>query len=307
MIGLNWKKKILKQRKIKMKFLITILLLLTSLASPIPAAADLIYLDDGNSHTISDDTTQNAYLYLDYNTINDPGTHANIVNGAVIGFDLAVFNNATASITGGSIMRNLYAPDNAHVSISGGSIDGWLEAADNATVTISGGSIGGRVRMHDDTTLTFSGGLIDSLTLDYDATAAVTGGSITTYLTAFDSTSITMSGGSVGTYFSALDDGNIYLNGDNFQVTAGGITTSLSNGDKLSNYGTVGTDTWGNNYFTGVVTGTLADGSVVDNTFQIFNTGNYAGTADIIIIPEPATVILLGLGGLVLRKRKTTA
>jgi len=40
------------------------------------------------------------------------------------------------------------------------------------------------------------------------------------------------------------------------------------------------------------MTGTLASGDIINNQFRIGN------TAKIVLIPEPATFLLLGLGGL---------
>ena len=80
-------------------------------------------------------------------------------------------------------------------------------------------------------------------------------------------------------------------------------TASLKYGDKLSHYGSLDSGSWGINY-SGTITGTLADGTALDNPFTVYNIGDFAGTADIIVVPEPATLLLLSLGGLFLRKRK---
>jgi hypothetical protein len=53
----------------------------------------------------------------------------------------------------------------------------------------------------------------------------------------------------------------------------------------------------------GTLTGILANGDILNNTFSLIHTG-----ADITFIPEPGTILLLGLGGLgVLRKRDELA
>ena len=39
------------------------------------------------------------------------------------------------------------------------------------------------------------------------------------------------------------------------------------------------------------------------NEFEIHNTGNYIGIADIVVIPEPASIFLLSLGLLAVRKK----
>ena len=40
-------------------------------------------------------------------------------------------------------------------------------------------------------------------------------------------------------------------------------------------------------FYAGTITGTLADGTALDNNFSIYNTGIYAGTGDIIIGTPP--------------------
>ena len=46
------------------------------------------------------------------------------------------------------------------------------------------------------------------------------------------------------------------------------------------------------------LTGTLANGDIINNSFRI---GDYAS---IVLVPEPVTLLLLGLGGAIVRKRK---
>jgi len=72
----------------------------------------------------------------------------------------------------------------------------------------------------------------------------------------------------------------------------------LSFGDDLRGYGTP-SDIYGY-WLSGPISGILQDGSVLDSYFHIWIDSN----AQIIIIPEPGTILLLGLGGLAIRKRK---
>jgi hypothetical protein len=104
---------------------------------------------------------------------------------------------------------------------------------------------------------------------------------------------ITVSGGTIGTIafyeIIAESSGMIYLNGSDFSVD-GHI---LSIGESLRNYG-VSYNIW----LTGTITGTLQDGSSLNNIFFIEEATN----ADIMVVPEPATLLLLGLGAVMLRK-----
>ena len=113
---------------------------------------------------------------------------------------------------------------------------------------------------------------------------------------------ITMSGGTVGDNLGVEVNGTIYLDGTGFEADG----TPLTYGAKLSDFGTLYYNpTYENFYYAGTITGTLADGSALDNTFEIYNTGLWEGTADIYIIPEPCSLVLFGLGGLVLRRHKS--
>ncbi len=84
--------------------------------------------------------------------------------------------------------------------------------------------------------------------------------------------------GSLHTYNNAF----IHLGGSNFEVNG----QSLSDGDKLSDYGTLieeGQDPNVTDYYTGTIIGTLADGSAINSEFRIYKIGKYQGISDIYI------------------------
>jgi len=175
----------------------------------------------------------------------------------------------------GGIVMDLIAHGHATISITGGTVTGRLAAANNSQISITAGDVGWEISAHHNAFVTIAGGMVTSdLTPDLR----------TNY------------------------NGTIYLDGSDFEVTdLNGNVTILSNGNKLSDFGTLVEwrpqgDIW--DYYTGTITGTLADGSTLASEFEISNTGFYEGTGDIVITPEPATVFLLGLGGLALIRRR---
>ena len=139
-----------------------------------------------------------------------------------------------------------------------------------------------------------SGGSVLSLHAGHFATINMTGGTIAGNLEAWNLSTITMSGGSVGGDLYVNFKGFIYLNGTDFDVN--GIP--LGYGDRLSDVG-IFTEDGDTDRYTGTITGTLSDGfSSLNNDFEISHYGFGIGIADIIIIPEPATIMFWGLGGI---------
>ncbi|MCK4957900.1 MAG: SUMF1/EgtB/PvdO family nonheme iron enzyme, partial [Planctomycetes bacterium] len=117
-----------------------------------------------------------------------------------------------------------------------------------------------------------------------NSTATMTGGLIVNDLVADDNSTVTISGGEVGLWIEAAVNGIIYLDGTGFEVDS----TPLANGDKLSHVASL-IENGNEDYYIGIITGALADGTPFNNEFYIYNTGDWAGTADIIIgtPPEP--------------------
>lgn len=253
--------------------LIVLLAVLTVLAVN-PVVIATVEWNDGASHIIN--TPLFDSVLLDEIVANNPGTHVDMVwDGWVT--TLLAYNNSTIAMMGGVVDLRLRAYDNSTITMTDGIVGYQLAAYNDSTVTVSGGRVYEGIRAYNNSTVAISGGDVYGFE-------------------AFHDSIITMSGGSaIG--FAVRTNGTIYLDGTDFEIDG----TPLVNGDKLSDFVTFDTR---RDYYNGIITGILSDGTELNSNFFIYNTDNYAGTADIYIIPEPTTLLLLGLGGLVLRKRK---
>jgi len=282
--------------------------------------AGTVYIDNGLSHTIDDWTYGGDIVILDNYFPYYPSTHVNLVSGgkiyklnpkhsstvAMTGGEItyffSVYDDSSVTITGGEV-NIMYGCGNSSITMSGGSAY-TVVGQDSATITMTGGTVETSFSVQGSATIAMTNGLVNSFGASENGTAIMTGGVVEAGLTARVNGIVIMSGGSVGSSLTAQYSGIIYLQGTDFAVTdTDGATTNLSYGDRLSGFGTL-IENGDNDYYEGTITGTLANGSFLDNRFSIHNIGYYEGVADIIIIPEPATLLFLGLGGLILRRVK---
>lgn len=284
------------------------------------AASGDIYWDDGGYHKINQ-LWWTTTVFLDKNKINSPGTHLDLVQGGmalsleayhnstitmydgIVDNQISAYGSSTVSLAGGTVNWGLGASLNSTVNISDGRIKRSLHVRDNAIVNMSGGSVSWDLEAYDNSIIAMSGGNTGyDIVGSNNANITMTGGD-TRSLRAFDDTIISMSGGTVRNYLQVYENGKIYLKGDDFEVTdLIGNTYNLSYGSKLSEYGSF-VDVLNNDYYSGTIKGTLSDGSLLNNTFEIYNYGDYVGVADIIIIPEPTTISLLALGGILVGRK----
>ena len=184
-----------------------------------------------------------------------------------------------------------------HVQVVDGAQVFWIGASHYSTIQIDGGTFYWGLSSSDNASITVNGGTAGSLLASGQSLIEMNGGTIQTRIAAFDYSTINIRGG----VFSQLSidrlmtdhGGTIYLYGTNF--TVGG--QQLHNGDSLRDYGIIsGSD------LTGTLNGTLANGPSFSVPFSFV--GNVQ-SGDIIVVPEPATLALLALGGLVLRKKQS--
>jgi len=149
-----------------------------------------------------------------------------------------------------------------------------LAGFEDSRINIFGGSIGYALSAYDRSQVTMSGGSISSLV----------GGLVG----AFDSSQVTISGGTLA-FLLADDSGQVTIQGSDFAVDGkyfgyGKLTSTLG--------GPCSDEPYGRH-----LTGILPTGDMLDSDFKIGH------DARIVLVPEPATLLLLGLGGLMLLRR----
>lgn len=260
----------------KKAFVFQILLVLLSV-NPAVMALTLI---DGQSHTIS--TYYHSNLELDPDNDIIPGTHVNLVEGGLFFGSIYLYHHATLNIDGGTVnYGGFHAEGDNLITITDGLVKGYSSATSNSTVNIIGGDT-------------------NHLTLHENAHLSIYGGSLGAF-SSYGNSIVSVFGGSIEDYLRVGDSGSIFLYGTGFEVNG----QTLSYGDRLSDF--VPLTEWFETHYqrTGTITGTLADGTALNNTFNIIYLNGVEVTADIIIVPEPATVSLLVFGAFLAgRKRR---
>jgi hypothetical protein len=209
-------------------------------------------------------------------------------------------------------IRNLLTYNNSTINISGGNVGiagngGGLGAFDNSTVNISGGQVGGLgkggLSAYGSSTVNLSGdGYIERLTASYTSIVNIYGGSIQGVFRGEGNSSINITGGDL---YSGLD---VY---DFSQVTISGRFYSphlnANNNSRIIFYGSdfaidgvqvAYGQYYASDFANGRITGTLINNSILDKQFAIYD------NASIVLIPEPATLVLFSLGAVMLRKKR---
>ena len=234
-----------------------------------------------------------------------PGTlydrsRVNVIDGGLVDW-LQAEDSSTVDVSGGTVGtanygEGIFADHNSTVNISDGWVR-WLYTYGASAAAISGGEVS-RLYTHGTGDVDISGGTVNTLYAQATSAVDISGGLVTTLNAEADST-VSISGGKVsflyayGTSAAAVSGGSVWrlyaqatstvtFDGQDFILGPG---LSL-NGDRVLGIG--------------ILSGKWFDGTPCTLTIS----QNDAG-ATILIVPEPATLSLLALGGLaVIRRRR---
>lgn len=207
-------------------------------------------------------------------------------------YSLIVQNGSTFDLLGGTVAtgdnRAVYTNHTAVFNLSGGAV-GQIEAISTSIVNMSGGSAT-QLRTSNSSIANVSGSAVISnrLTCRNTSTMYISGGTIAD-ARVLDDGIIEITGGDISKLYAGFQTyagGTIILTGSDFML-GDGLTWDVDGKTILG---------------TGTVSGTWLNGT--DFTTTIMD--NVDGTI-MAVVPEPATLVLLGLGGLSLLKRNRRA
>lgn len=248
-------------------------------------ATALIEWNDGNTYNVDWQIPEG--VRVDYEA---PGmeTTVNLLNGGQINGGLLAYEDSHINVSGGSV-SGLTARGNSQIDFSAGSISQHLNAYGNSHIVFSGGWIGEQLNANGDSQIEMSGGAVNAaIEVTDGGQVEIYGGAVGDYIRAMDSGQIFFSGGSVAGDLIADDFGVLTIYGSAFAIDS----QPFGYGELAS---ILGGDSWDES--TRHLSGTLANGNQLNANFYIGHEGS------IVLVPEPATLFLLGLGGLILRRK----
>ena len=190
---------------------------------------------------------------------------------SVIIRDDAFFGGSTiVNLLPGGIVCSFSVWDTSIVNISGGNVyySNSLSASDNSQVTVNNGLVEG------------------TLSSDGNAAVIVLGGTINGDFRAFGHSQATVFGGAFGQTFYIGNSSSMLVDTSIMEFVG---TDFAINGTPVG-YGEF--TNGGTGEIHGTLTGTLANGDLIDNGFWIYD------NSKLVLTPEPASLVLLSLGGL---------
>jgi hypothetical protein len=206
---------------------------------------------------------------VDYYTQTSPGTRLILNSGGSTPAELRLYNFAELTISGGSVGSSLWMRGDSSASLVSGSVAGYIFVMENSRLNMSGGrGLAGWIGVSDNGQAEISGGIFGDLAVSSKALITLIG--------------------------SDFKIGNQNVNGllNIPQLVASGLLTAYEYPD------------YHNVQYEGVLSGRLLDGRLFNSNISIAHRTDGGGnTANINLVPEPATLLLLGLGGILLRRR----
>ncbi|MEM7626136.1 MAG: PEP-CTERM sorting domain-containing protein [Planctomycetota bacterium] len=224
------------------------------------------------------------------------GESLTVTGTGTLGANFAVVDG-TLNIEGGSVGNGLEIVS-GEINLSGGTVGNFSNAFTGSTVNISGGTVGDSFEAFSGSTVNISGGIIEfGFDAESGSTVNISGGTIGDNFGASSGSTVNLSGGTVGDGFLAFSGSTVNLFGTSF-VLDGAELTDLTLGEAFTITGRGVT-----------LSGFLADGSAFEFELNIgfaFDQDLFApdATLTITLVPEPTSILLLGLGGLLTARRR---
>lgn len=253
-----------------------------------------ITFDDGGVHYVDYEINDNVLV----RSGNLRPTTLNVMsNGRIIGL-LGVKELSIVNISGGIIEDTFSVSDRSKVNISdgilngrlhvkspyveviGGTINKNIECYGTGGVNISGGELTAWLRMSNDSIGTISGGIIQAVRAHENSQLNISGGLFIDSIVATNDTVLDITGGLFGGTIDVRYNAVITISGTGFNYPYGEISD-----------------------ITGILAGTLDSGEAINNNFSISHYGPGYDGAKIVLTPEPTTLLLLGLGAVLLRRK----
>ena len=236
---------------------------------------------DGHVHTINQPMIDTRVF------CSGDSTTVDVVDGGSI-VDLFTFDNSRGMLSGGTILNNLEAYGNSRVEMTGGAIGEY------------GVGPGGEFNAYDESQIMVSGGSMNLLEANGHSQATIYDG-MTMIAAARENSQLTVYGGAIRN-LAALENGQVAVYGMSFTpmlpvliADNEGIITlhgyEFYNDSQQISYGKItsifGGD-WGNEPERYIAV-RLENGEFYDASFYLGH------NSSIVLVPEPATLLLLGL------------
>jgi len=247
----------------------------------------VVEYNDGGTHYIS--SVVDDEVWVDYQS---PGvqTTVNLLSGGSLGGGYHVYGHTDSrlNLAGGTVAGYLHSRDSSYVTISGAYVDGYALARETGHLTMAAGYVYGYLLAYDSSQVEMSGGVVKDYLCAYsNSQFTISDGVAGGGLYACDWSEVTMSGGTVVLDIRLDHNAILVLDGSDFAID--GVPVGLAEITSILR-GSCSDEPIRR------LTGTLANGDMLNNQFQV------GGDARIVLVPEPATLLLLCSGLCLVRR-----
>ena len=245
--------------------------------------ADIVF-DDGGMHDIAYFTIEHIDVFNE--SFWDDATTVNLIEGGSIK-TIDLFEDSIFNIDGGVVNDSVSIKNNSQVFFNSGQITGEVHLEENCYFEMNGGSLidDSSLWMQDNSNVIINGGNIQlDISIGHNSTLTITGGVISGYLNGGQTAKINIHGGIFDSPIHFGDSAQTTIYGSDFYINGVPAPYGSYSGDR-----------------SGVITGLLSDGTVLNHDLDMYTNATLTLVYD--PVPEPTTLLLLGLGAVMLRRK----